>query len=384
MAELYVPGLDLSTGLAVDAGEQETWEWQKKGHNGDGSLVCLECYLGDGALGGARAVPLVPRGKVGGVRRRYFAHPPGMAPPGGHHAPEGAWHWAVKHQLARWAKAQGAAARVEARAADGRRRSDVSVTLPGGQMLALEVQFSPITDGEILARRADYLGAGITVVWVWHSSPPHVLYRFGDPGWVYDLPANRVGLLCGSPHPPRLGGDSASARALGSHWPPCPGDDTLTRWMPLADLRLADGGLRPSQQVLQCLVQEGAATSRQAGARPAGSPVAPWPRRRASVLPVVLVRRGSRQDSGPIAPRRGRDAGRPDGRSRAVVQAQAVVGLARRIDEIEARIAVLDVSTIEQAVSGGGPRSAAEIGMLASQLKILRRQLALLPSQTAR
>jgi hypothetical protein len=47
MAELYVPGLDLATGLAVDAGEREKWEWREKGHNGDGTLVCLECYLED-------------------------------------------------------------------------------------------------------------------------------------------------------------------------------------------------------------------------------------------------------------------------------------------------------------------------------------------------
>jgi len=53
VAELYVPGLDLSTGLAVDAGDREVWEWRKKGHNGDGSLVCLECYR----------APTVPAGR---------------------------------------------------------------------------------------------------------------------------------------------------------------------------------------------------------------------------------------------------------------------------------------------------------------------------------
>jgi hypothetical protein len=60
------------------------------------------------------------------------------------------------------------------------------------------------------------------------------------------------------------------------------------------------------------------------------------------------------------------------------------VGLSRRINRIETRIAVLDEYTAEQAASGGSPSSAAEIGELASQLKILRRQLALLPSQAAR
>jgi hypothetical protein len=48
MTDLYVPGLDLSTGLAVDAVDRNVWEWRRKGHNGDGTLVCLECYQGDG------------------------------------------------------------------------------------------------------------------------------------------------------------------------------------------------------------------------------------------------------------------------------------------------------------------------------------------------
>lgn len=111
-------------------------------------------------------MPLVPRGKVGGARQRYFAHPPGMALPGGCPTPESAWHWETKHRLARWAMAQRAAARIEARAADGRRRSDVFVALPGGQLMALEVQFSPITDAEVLpAARItcapDHRGVGV-------------------------------------------------------------------------------------------------------------------------------------------------------------------------------------------------------------------------------
>lgn len=115
MADLYVCGLDLSTGRVVQPDEREVWEWHEKGHNGDGTLVCLECFHGaESPDGASRIVPLVPRGRIGGVRQRRFAHPPGMAPAGGH-SPETAWHWEAKHRLCRWAReAAGASARTEA------------------------------------------------------------------------------------------------------------------------------------------------------------------------------------------------------------------------------------------------------------------------------
>lgn len=60
---------------------------------------------------------------------------------------------------------------VEAWTPDGRRRSDVAVTLPGGRRLALEVQRGTVSDTEWLARHADYARAGITEVWLWgHAS----------------------------------------------------------------------------------------------------------------------------------------------------------------------------------------------------------------------
>jgi hypothetical protein len=65
--ELHAPGLDLVTGREVAAGDRKTWECKPKGHNGDGTLVCLECYLGADRPDGPRTVPRVPRGKVGGV-----------------------------------------------------------------------------------------------------------------------------------------------------------------------------------------------------------------------------------------------------------------------------------------------------------------------------
>lgn len=392
MTELYVPGLDLSTGLAVDAGDREVWEWRRKGHNGDGTLVCLECYQGADRPGGPLTVPLVPRGRVGGARQSHFAHPPGMAPPGGHRNPESAWHWEVKHRLARWATAQGAAAQVEARTADGRRRSDVSVILPGGRMLAVEVQHSPVTDAEVLARREDYLHLGITVVWVWHGSPPHVLYRFGEPGWVYDLALDQIGLMCGKPHPARRGEDRDRGRTLSPHWPPCPGDATTTRWMPLADVRLTGDGLQASEQVLARLAREAAETAKQARTpQPSAIPVL---RERLAEprVPAPGNRVGPPTSAGP-GPAPGKTGGREGDRSRALVQARASASLTQRIRKIEARIAELQEPGSKSVAGAEDPNSTAAdqsrqgvdgpIDDLANQLRILRMQVALLPEQPA-
>lgn len=167
VAEVLVVGLDLVTGLEVHAEDRQTWEWRKKGHNGDQTLVCLACYQGADLPGGPQVVALVPKGRVGGARCRHFAHPPGMAPPGGRHNPESLDHSGGKQALRGWAANQGFAARVEAWTADGRRRSDVQVILPGGIRVAIELQCSKITDAEWVARHEDYVRAGITDVWLW-------------------------------------------------------------------------------------------------------------------------------------------------------------------------------------------------------------------------
>jgi hypothetical protein len=87
VADLFVVGLDLVTGLEVHARDRRTEEWRKEGHNGDRTLVCQACYEGADLLNGPQIVPLVPKGREGGARRQHFAHPPGMAPPGGRHCP---------------------------------------------------------------------------------------------------------------------------------------------------------------------------------------------------------------------------------------------------------------------------------------------------------
>src|SRR5215831_5795924 len=105
--DLLVVGLDLETGQAVDIGDQEVWDWHRKGHNGDQTLVCKHCYEGEDLPDGPRVVALVPKGRTGGRRRKHFAHPPGMAPPGGRHSPESTWHAKAKQRLRQWAAAQG-------------------------------------------------------------------------------------------------------------------------------------------------------------------------------------------------------------------------------------------------------------------------------------
>jgi len=66
-ADLLVVGLDLVTEREVHAGDRRTEEWLKRGHNGDGILVCLMCYEGADLPGGPRTVALVPKGR--GVAR---------------------------------------------------------------------------------------------------------------------------------------------------------------------------------------------------------------------------------------------------------------------------------------------------------------------------
>jgi hypothetical protein len=246
--DLLVVGLDLATGQEVHAGDRESWEWYGKGHNGDQTLVCRECYDGTDLPGGPRRVALVPKGRKGGARRAHFAHPPGMAPPGGRHNPETLWHAEGKQLLRQWAQKQGAAAQVEAWTDDGRRRSDVAITLPGGDRLALEVQLGDITDAEWLARHNDYVQAGITDVWLWHPQSwiPRVVFDRGQPGWRLDLTASRIGLVHAQPAPVTGIRASETSRCIAVHWPPCPDDPLDTLWMPLAAAQLAAEGIEPS------------------------------------------------------------------------------------------------------------------------------------------
>jgi hypothetical protein len=91
------------------------------------------------------------------------------------------------------------------------------------------------------------------------------LFQFGDPGWVFDLAADQMGLACGRAHP-GWRPDDITARNRSPHWPPCPGDDIERRWMPLASVRLTGTGFLPSLEVAARLEGEAAAAARRAQA----------------------------------------------------------------------------------------------------------------------
>jgi hypothetical protein len=271
VADLLVVGLDLVTGLEVHAEDRETWEWRKKGHNGDQTLVCLACYQGAELPDGPRVVALVPKGRKCGARCRHFAHPPGMAPPGGRHNPESLEHAHGKQVLRGWAMDQGCTARVEAWAADGRRRSDVEVILPGGARVAIELQCSEITDAEWLDRHEDYVRAGITDVWLWGPGIwiPRVVFRYGQPGWRFDLEAGRIGLIYAHPDPAAVTAASTAPECAIVHAPPCPGDRLGLLRMPLASARLRPDGIEPSAETTAELTRLAAAVGRELAARQA-------------------------------------------------------------------------------------------------------------------
>jgi hypothetical protein len=251
VADLLVVGLDLATGLEVHAEDRETREWWKKGHNGDQTLVCLPCYQGADLPDGPLVVALVPRGRVGGARCRHFAHPPGMAPPGGRHNPQSLDHSAGKNALRGWAASQGFTARVEAWTADGRRRSDVEVILPDGVRVAIELQCSEITDTEWVTRHEDYIRAGITDVWFWHPRlrVPRVLLQYDQPGWRFDLEAGKIGLHYAQPDPVAVRAASEPRECGLVHSLPSPEDRLATLWMPLGSARLNWHGIEPPAEV---------------------------------------------------------------------------------------------------------------------------------------
>lgn len=290
MDDLLVVGLDLATGLEVHAGDRDAWEWVPKGHTGDQTLVCRECYDGADLPGGPRRVALVPKGRKHGRRRAHFAHPPGMAPPGGRHSPETLWHAEGKQLLRRWAQDQGASARVEAYTDDRRRRSDVAITFPGGGSVALEVQLGDITDASWLARHDDYVRAGITDVWLWHPGAwiPRVLFDSGQPGWRLDLAAGELGLVHAQPAPATAILAPRTPRCTAVHWPPCPNDRLDIFWMPLAAARLVTEGIRPSADAAAELARQAeTARLRAEAARQAAPPDAR--RTRAGRPPAVTI-----------------------------------------------------------------------------------------------
>lgn len=271
VADVLVVGLDLVTGLEVHAEDRETREWRKKGHNGDQTLVCLACYQGADLPDGPQIVALVPKGKEGGARCRHFAHPPGMTPPHGRHNPESLEHARGKQVLRGWAMDQGFTARVEAWTVGGRRRSDVEVILPGVARVAIELQCSEITDAEWLDRHEDYVRAGITDVWLWGPGIwiPRIVFRYGQPGWRFDLQAGKLALIYAYPDPAAVTAASTAPECAIVHSPPCPGDRLGLLPMPLASARLGPDGIEPSAEATAELTRLAAGVARELVARQA-------------------------------------------------------------------------------------------------------------------
>jgi len=267
VADLLVIGLDLVTGQEVHACSRPVWEWRCKGHNGDRTLVCLDCFYGSDIDGAPRLVALVPKGRRGGVRRAHFAHPPGMGPACGH-GRETIWHAKGKQRLCRWAKAHGGTAKVEAYTPDRRRRSDVAVTLADGHKVAIEVQLGEVTDAEWLARHHDYVQAGIVDVWLWYAATwvPRVVFEAGQPGWILDLENDRLGMLYARPETP-AGMQRSGEQGCGEvHWPPCWGDQLGIQWMSVNSAQLAPEGIRPSEDAAADVVRQASARAAQADA----------------------------------------------------------------------------------------------------------------------
>lgn len=303
MDELSVVGLDLATGLeVVIEHEREVPRWRRKGYRGDRSLVCLHCYHSS-PEGSRRLVPLVARGRVDGVRRAHFAHPPGTAPLPGEHHPETVWHAAGKQYLAAWARRQPGVrkATVETWTADRRRRSDVRITFTHGRVVALELQYGQLTDGDWLDRHTDYRDGSVVDVWLWHprAGVPGIVHNHGYPGWLYGENRDMLHALVAHGHrlrPPHWWTDADPASFF-PHWPAHPGDRTFRESIALHQLVLTDAGLRLPADLVQgwaeqrasatdhAIAADAATRARAAALRPTEGTTPPAPLPRPPVAP---------------------------------------------------------------------------------------------------
>jgi Competence protein CoiA-like family len=110
----------------------------------------------------------------GAFRRDHFAHRAGA----GGHGPESVAHWAAKHLVGIWLRAQAGVTgvHVDDATVETGQRPDVSGRLPDGRLLAIEVQYASLPANEWWERHLRYQGAGILDIWLW-----------GQPGrWLHE------------------------------------------------------------------------------------------------------------------------------------------------------------------------------------------------------
>jgi hypothetical protein len=245
--EPLVVGWDRDTKREVYVDETDVDYWRTKGYKrGDGSLVCLYCFEGDEAPPGT-IIPLVVRHRVGGRVRAHFAHPPGLAPPRGHHR-ETVWHSTSKHLLAAWARGQDGVvdAFPERSTPDADRRSDVRVIFRDGSVVALELQHSVLHDEDWRHRHADYVRQDIVDVWIWEETvpTPWMVAQAGLPIWFLDLKKRSIGTLVGKPHRRLVDWFRSSDMSVyAEHHPPCVSDETEYHTWPMSGLKLTRRGL---------------------------------------------------------------------------------------------------------------------------------------------
>ncbi|MFF2556787.1 competence protein CoiA family protein [Nocardia sp. NPDC058058] len=202
--------LDLARGEYVcapnDPADPRMDELRAIGYRGAQMLICAPCYAGIGAPPGTR-IPVVVKGRIGGERRPHFAHPPGRQPTRGEHEPESIWHLASKMTVAEWARTQPSVVNVhtEVWLPNRTRRCDVRVMFSDGQQLALEVQYSPLSDTAWNQRHQDYQHNGVSDVWLWHpdSAIPWMVLSGTDRRhqlWMFDPWNELITLMVGAPH----------------------------------------------------------------------------------------------------------------------------------------------------------------------------------------
>ncbi|MEV5903406.1 competence protein CoiA family protein [Streptomyces sp. NPDC052127] len=264
--DLLVVGFDLETQTEVHIGERPLEQWRTLGYGRRETVVCFYCWHGIDAPPATR-VPLLARGRIGGLVRPHFAHPANMAPPGGHSS-ETVWHINAKHRLARWASSLPNVTRVrlEQWTEQRNRRADVHVELADGARLALEAQRELITDELWQARHRDYAAAGLRDVWFMRPDTriPHVLFAEGIPAWTLLHRDAAAEARLGEPHARGPQWWTRDLRLFGPHHPPCAGDPVVRERFPLADLGLDASGVTLPPAMTERLAVQAARIQRDA------------------------------------------------------------------------------------------------------------------------